>query len=73
MNTITTALLKLRSVTAVEVKDEDKVCVSGITVDKDMVLSTLASLGYPERGNNNLLNKAMSIVSCAVGRYNTNK
>ena len=74
MNTITTALLKLKGVTAVKIfKDEDKVCVSGTAVQKEMVLAKLTSLGYPEKGNNNFLNIAKSFVSCAVGRYNTNK
>ena len=70
MNSIKTALLKLRGVTAVEIfKDEDKVCVSGIAVEKEVVLAKLSSLGYPQKGNNNLISKAKSFVSCAVGRY----
>ncbi len=74
MNTIKTALLKLKGVTAVEIfKEEDKVCVSGIAVEKEMVLAKLSSLGYPQKGNNNLLNKAKSFVSCAVGRYEQTK
>ena len=54
-------------------KDENKVSVSGIEVEKKFVLSVLTSLGYPEKGNNNFLNKAKSFVSCAVGRYDKNK
>ena len=74
MNTIKTALLKLRGVTAVEIfKEEDKVCVSGIAVEKEMLLAKLSSLGYPQKGNNNLMSKAKSLVSCAVGRYETTK
>ena len=70
MNSIKTVLLKLRGVTAVEIfKDEDKVCVSGIAVEKEVVLAKLSSLGYPQKGNNNLMSKAKSFVSCAVGRY----
>lgn len=70
MNSIKTALLKLSGVTAVEIyKDEDKVCVSGIAVEKDVVIAKLSSLGYPQKGNNNLLSKAKSYVSCAVGKY----
>lgn len=68
MNSIKTALLKLSGVTAVEIyKDEDKVCVSGIAVEKDVVVAKLSSLGYPQKGNNNLLSKAKSYISCAVG------
>ena len=70
MNSIKTALLKLSGVTAVEIfKDEDKVCVSGIAVEKETVVAKLSSLGYPEKGNNNFLRKAKSFVSCAVGKY----
>ncbi|MBU7571681.1 MAG: heavy-metal-associated domain-containing protein [Flavobacterium sp.] len=70
MNSIKTALLKLRGVTAVEIfKDEDKVCVSGIAVEKDTLIAKLSSLGYPEKGNNNFISKAKSFVSCAVGKY----
>jgi copper chaperone len=70
INTIKTALLKLKGVTAVEIfKDEDKVCVSCIAVEKEVVLEKLFSLGYPQKGSNTLMNKAKSFVSCAVGRY----
>lgn len=70
MNSIKTALLKLSGVTAVEIfKEEDKVCVSGIAVEKDTLIAKLSSLGYPEKGNNNFISKAKSYVSCAVGKY----
>lgn len=70
MNSIKTALLKLSGVTAVEIfKEEDKVCVSGIAVEKELLIAKLSSLGYPEKGNNNLISKAKSFVSCAVGKY----
>ena len=70
INSIKTALLQLKGVSAVEIfQDENKVCVSGIAVEKEFVLAKLASLGYPQKGNNNLINKAKSFVSCAVGRY----
>ena len=74
MNTIKTALLKLRGVAAVEIyKDEDKVCVSGVAVEKELVTAKLSALGYPQKGNNNLLNRAKSLVNCTVGRYETIK
>jgi copper chaperone CopZ len=70
MNSIKTALLKLSGVTAVEIfKEEDKVCVSGIAVEKEMLVAKLSSLGYPEKGNNNFIRKAKSYVNCAVGKY----
>lgn len=70
INSIKTSLVKLRGIIAVEiVKAENKVCVSGIAVDKETVLAKLSSMGYPEKGSNNLLSKAKSFISCAAGRY----
>ncbi len=68
INSIKTALLKNKGVTAVEIhKEEDKVCVTGIAIEKESMVSQLLSLGYPEKGNNSLLSKAKSFVSFAVG------
>ena len=69
MNSIKTALMKLEGVAEVQiVKEEDKVTVSGAGFDGQAVLEKLAALGYPEKGNNSLMSKAKSMVSCAVGR-----
>ena len=69
MNSIKTALLKIKGVTAVDIfKEEDKVSVTGVAVEKKDVVTQLASLGYPEKGSNSLVSKAKSFVSCAVGR-----
>ncbi len=68
MNSIKTTLLKNKGVTAVEIhKEADKVCVTGIAIEKESMVSQPLSLGYPEKGNNSLLSKAKSFVSCAVG------
>lgn len=68
MNSIKTALLKNKGVTAVEInKEEDKVCVTGVAIERADKVNQLLSLGYPEKGNNSLLSKAKSFVSCAVG------
>ena len=68
INSIKVALLKNKGVTAVEIhKEEDKVCVTGIGIERENFVKQLASLGYPEKGNNSLLSKAKSFVSCAVG------
>jgi copper chaperone CopZ len=70
VNSIKTALLKLKGVSAVEInKEEEKVCVSGVAIERNEFVMKLATLGYPERGNNNLISKAKSFVSCAVGKY----
>lgn len=69
MNSIKTALIKMNGVSNVDIfKDEDKVCVSGITLVREQIVNKLASLGYPEKGNNSLFNKAKSYVSCAIGK-----
>ena len=71
MNIIKTALLKKKGVTAVEIHiKEDKVCVTGIAIERENMVSQLLSLGYPEKGNNSMLSKAKSFVSCAVGNIN---
>lgn len=73
VNSIQTALMKMKGVTAVEVTlAEDKVCVSGVNVEKEELVEKLAALGYPQKGSNSFMNKAKSMVSCAVGRVSTN-
>ena len=68
MKSIKTALLKNKGVTAVKInKEDDKVCVTGIAIEKEIMVSQLLSLDYPEKGNNSLLSKVKSFVSCAVG------
>jgi copper chaperone len=36
--------------------------------DRVQLIEKLAGLGYPEVGNNNLLSKTKSYVSCAIGK-----
>ena len=68
MNSIKTTLLNNKDATAVEIhKEDDKVCVTVIAIEKESMVSQLLSLGYPEKGNNSLLSKARSFVRCAVG------
>ncbi len=67
MNSIKTALLKQEGVQEVTIdKDKETVSIS-TTAQREALVNTLASLGYPEKGKNNLLHKAKSYVSCAVG------
>lgn len=69
MNSIRTALLKLEGVLDVQINKEiDRVRVSGEQLNRETVINKLAALGYPEKGNNRLMSKAKSMVSCAVGR-----
>lgn len=60
---------KLPGVQEVEVyKEEEKLLVSGYGLDRNSILDKLASLGYTEKGNNSLLRRARSLVSCATGK-----
>jgi copper chaperone len=38
------------------------------TMDREHLVHRLNALGYPELGNNSLVKKAVSFVSCAAGR-----
>ncbi|MBP7273517.1 MAG: heavy-metal-associated domain-containing protein [Saprospiraceae bacterium] len=68
MNSIETALMKITNVENVSIdKDTDTVIVDGV-VERESLIQALSNLGYPEKGNNNLLKKAKSYVSCVLGR-----
>lgn len=74
-NTIRKELLHQPGVMAVHI-DEDNatVHISGDDeMDREHLVSRLDHLGYPESGNNDLLKKAKSYVSCAVGRMSSDK
>ncbi|MEJ8589689.1 heavy-metal-associated domain-containing protein [Riemerella anatipestifer] len=68
MNSIKKAILKMENVETITIdKDTETVTVTG-TIDRTSLVDKLSSLGYPEKGNNTILKKAKSFVSCAVGR-----
>jgi copper chaperone CopZ len=69
MNSIKTALLKIANVQEVSIdKETETINVSSaLPLDREHLVSQLAKMGYPEKGNNNLLLKAKSFVSCAIG------
>ena len=69
VNSIKSALLKLRGVANVDVyKEEEKVCVSGIAIERQEIRDRLSAIGYPEKGNNSMGRKVKSLVSCAIGK-----
>ena len=71
VNTITKKLTSLDFVSDVKVNIENQeVEVTTTQPDKRLILEEkLTTLGYPPVGNNNnLVTKAKSVVSCAVGR-----
>jgi copper chaperone len=70
MNSIKTALLKINGVEIVNIdKDTETVSIEA-TVEKTILVNELSKIGYPEKGNNDLLKKAKSYVSCAIGKMN---
>ncbi len=70
---IKTALQKIKGVNAVEIfEGMSKVCVTGVAVGREEMITKLASLGYPQKGGNSLLNRAKSFVNCLVGRISSN-
>lgn len=69
INTIHSKLSALKNVSDVVIDFENqKIEVSGETIDRESISKSLSAMGYPEAGENNLLHKAKSYVSCAIGR-----
>ena len=75
INSIKTALLKIANVQEVEIdKDTETISIaSSLPFEREAVVMQLAKMGYPEKGNNNLLLKAKSFVSCAIGNLSEKK
>jgi hypothetical protein len=40
---------------------------SSSPIERQEIVNQLAKMGYPEVGNNNLIHKAKSYFSCAIG------
>ena len=59
------SLLRMEGVVSVEadVKTQ-QVSVSAIAVSREAITNRLAALGYPEKGQNNFLDKAKTFLSC---------
>lgn len=69
MNSIKKAISAIAGVEKVEVnKETETIVVEGTNNLRNAITEKLASLGYPEKGNNTFLHKAKSFVSCAIGR-----
>lgn len=67
---ITRALKNIQGVENVQVeKNAEQVIVSTtLTIERNLLVQTLADIGYPEKGNNSLLHKTKSVISCAIGK-----
>ena len=70
MNTIKTALMKIKGVEVVDIDKETEIITVDGNAEKSILLNTLSGLGYPEKGQNNILKKARSYVSCTIGKMN---
>ena len=69
MKSIKDALQQIAGIDSVllDIKKES-VIITGADINRGTVLDKLGAMGYPEKGNNSLLKKARSYVSCAVGK-----
>ncbi len=67
MNSIKTALLKIENVDEVTINKETDTITINSSIDRVVFVNALSHLGYPEKGNNTLLHKGKSFVSCVVG------
>lgn len=72
-NTITKKLLENPAIKAVNIDIENQtVTVESDAEVRESAVKTLSGLGYPERGTvsglESLKGKAVSVVSCAIGR-----
>jgi copper chaperone len=69
MNTITKAVLSIEGTSNVAIDLEtEKISLDAPDDVRSKIVEKLHSLGYPEVGHNNLIEKAKSYVSCAVGK-----
>lgn len=69
MNTITKAVLSIEGTSNVTIDlESEKISVDAPDEARSKIVEKLHSLGYPEVGHNNLIEKAKSYVSCAVGK-----
>jgi copper chaperone len=67
--TITKELLSIKGTSDVKIELETQtINVVGAEELRPKIISKLRKLGYPEQGENNLLEKAKSYVSCAIGK-----
>ncbi|MFD1629818.1 heavy-metal-associated domain-containing protein [Pseudopedobacter beijingensis] len=67
MNSIRTAIMQMEGVQEVSIDKETETVIIEANSDVESFIQKLNDLGYPQKGNNSLLKKAKSYVSCAVG------
>lgn len=72
-STIKKGLLKFDEVETVNVDTEKSIITinyNGEEKEQEKYIQKMASLGYPQAEDNNIISKAKSYVSCAIGRMN---
>jgi copper chaperone len=67
-NTIEQSLGKLENVETVAVDIDSGIIKITGEADRETIVHKLYELGYPEKGNNSILCKARSYVSCTIGK-----
>ncbi len=69
VKSITSEILKLKGVHSANVIiEEEKIIIEGSEFSKNEIIKKLSSMGYPPKGENNILKQAKSYVSCAIGK-----
>ncbi len=77
-NTIRKKLTETFSPDSIEIDvEQNRITLSADALDMESVEETLRSIGYPKRGTaeglDNVKAKAVSFVSCAIGRMDNNE
>lgn len=67
-NSIRKAVSTFEGVATVDVDIENETISFTGNADLDLIKNKLKQMGYPEKGKNSLKSKAVSYVSCAIGR-----
>lgn len=67
-NSIRKAVSTFEGVESVEVNIENEIITVTGNADIDTIKNKLKQMGYPEKGKNSLKSKAVSYISCAIGR-----
>ncbi|MEY4288860.1 MAG: hypothetical protein RLZZ30_948 [Bacteroidota bacterium] len=68
VSSVEKSLRKVVGVESIHVDIESGVIEVTGHADRHVLIEKLAGLGYPELGNNDLLSKTKSYVSCAIGK-----
>lgn len=68
MNSIQSGLLSIEGVNSVVIDKASEIITIETTSEIQPLLNKLSAMGYPQKGENSLLKKAISHVSCATGK-----